>query len=507
MSQHNLLFDYCPFRLSSFKRLLVILFGGIGDLVCLTSSLSAIKRFFSNVEIFLLTDPFANDFFPKDIIDNLVVDEEDFLNCGDGLSANDVAVINLHSTSRSAKLLSRFDEMGFSVYGLLERENSLLVRGTVFHDLLHRAFYVRFQDRYIANWIMAGRSAMFSLCLGLGEVEEPRICCTHSKEHVSGEYIVFVPDANAPTRRWPLEYWKRLAELVVNTYGLRPLILARERIEGFPHSAVNLSGKTTLAQAIAYLPRAVAVVSNDTGMIHLAGALGKPVLVVCGPNNVGPEAKGRFLTIRYPVECSPCFLSHCENMVCMRALTPEMVKSALDWLMGRGEMDRRLVAGYSWNQEVSLFYDLHSVWDLPYTDPVQIFRNLVRWAWLYALLVEEGVRLEGVAKFEDHFQRFYRADVEKISPLIMSVLERLNRIRRLLLPLREKIGILIKKRGGLTSEVANSLNSVLANLERELLYPWNYMVKRSLQDYGFIIERILLRIGSMEEFLKRYVKK
>ncbi len=508
MPHLNLRFDYQPLKeLSSLKRLLVILFGGIGDLVCLTSSFSAIKRRFPNVELYLLTDPLAKEFFPDGIVDKIFVDEVNFEDCSNDLSADDIAVINLHSTNRSAKLLSAFDNAGLPVYGLLEDNGSLLVRGTIFHDLLHRVFYVRFQDTYIANWIMAGRSTMFSLCLGITEVGEPKISWIRPERGISEDYIVFVPDANAPTRRWPLEYWKELSKIVVDTYGLRPLILGRDRIEGFHPLSINLSGKTTLSQAIGYLPGAVAVISNDTGMIHAAAALGRPVLVLCGPNNVGPEAKGKFLAIRYPVDCSPCFLSHCESMACMESLTPDMVKSALGWLMGKGELDRRLVAGYSWEQDLSLFYDLHSVWDVPYDSTSQVFRNLIRWAWLYALMVEEGLSLEGFAGFEDYFYQFHRINVDSLSPLVASVLERLVTVKGLLLPVREKIGILIRKGGVLTAEVAYSLDSVLTNVERELVYPWNYMVKQNLRDYEFVIRRVLIRIKSMEGFLRRYVKK
>ncbi len=508
VSDTGLGFEYsCLPSFSSFTHLLIILFGGIGDLICLTGPLMVVKKRFANIKLGLLTSSFASEFFPNELVDELFIDEDSFWSYCSRLSPSRTLVINLHSTIRSAEISGVLEKMGFPVYGMIKTEKGIFVRGTIFHDLLHRVFYVRFRDSYIANWVMPGRTAMFSLCLGMTEVEEPKISIHISLPKMADEYIVFVPDANAPTRRWPLEHWIELAKLVIKDYDFVPLVLSRERLDGFPPSTINLSGKTTLAQAISYLAGARAVVSNDTGMIHASASLGRPVLVVCGPNNVGPEARGRFLSIRYPVECSPCFRSRCESMVCMKSLIPEMVKSGLDWLIGKGEVDKRLIVGYSWEQELNLFYDLHSLWDVPYRKEKQVFQNLIRWAWLYGLVVEEGLPLDGFADFERYFFRFHQVEMKKLSPLIRTSVERLSKIYTLLLPVKEKVGILIKKKGGMNSKMKDSFTTLLSNIEKELVYPWNYAGYTSLSSYEFVFNRVLQRIQSMKEFLGRYVEK
>ena len=91
---------------------------------------------------------------------------------------------------------------------------------------------------------------------------------------------------------------------------------------------MNLSGATSLAEAIDLMSCATAVVANDSGAMHVASALGVPTVAVFGATDhvatgpTGPLAK----IIREQVECSPCLLRECPiDHRCMKAVTAERV--------------------------------------------------------------------------------------------------------------------------------------------------------------------------------------
>lgn len=103
----------------------------------------------------------------------------------------------------------------------------------------------------------------------------------------------------------------------------------------------DLSGQTTLAEMIALVRRAEVCVTNDSGSMHLAAALGRPVVSVFGPTSpvlTGPYGRGDAV-VRAHVPCSPCLLrklSHCpHDHVCMEQVTTGMVVHRLEAVLAR----------------------------------------------------------------------------------------------------------------------------------------------------------------------------
>ena len=106
---------------------------------------------------------------------------------------------------------------------------------------------------------------------------------------VSGKYIVLVPGAAQPNKRWPIERFAELAGKIGERFGL--LIVAtgsqgeREYIEAIGKRVINLAGKTSVRELVPLMKGASLVVSNDTGPGHIAAALGVPIVMVFGPTN------------------------------------------------------------------------------------------------------------------------------------------------------------------------------------------------------------------------------
>src|SRR2546427_4116710 len=86
---------------------------------------------------------------------------------------------------------------------------------------------------------------------------------------------------------------------------------------------IDLIGQTTLKELIALLRRARLLVTNDSGPMHLAAAVGTPVIALFGPTDparTGPYGAGHTV-LRSGVPCSPCFSRRCMNAVTMECLT------------------------------------------------------------------------------------------------------------------------------------------------------------------------------------------
>lgn len=101
---------------------------------------------------------------------------------------------------------------------------------------------------------------------------------------------------------------------------------------GMKTRALNLAGKTTLKELAYLYQKCAAVICTDTGSMHVAAAMGSPVVVALfgptSPLRTGPYgAKHR--VIRAGLECSPCFKKRCDDMSCMKKITVEMVFEAV----------------------------------------------------------------------------------------------------------------------------------------------------------------------------------
>jgi len=97
------------------------------------------------------------------------------------------------------------------------------------------------------------------------------------------------------------------------------------------HSPVVLAGRTSLAELMALVARCQLVVTNDSGPMHLAAALGVPQVAIFGSSS--PEATGPWSpaarVVRQSVACSPCFRRRCPiDFRCMERVTVEQVLEA-----------------------------------------------------------------------------------------------------------------------------------------------------------------------------------
>ena len=164
-----------------------------------------------------------------------------------------------------------------------------------------------------------------------------------------GAYAVFAPGAEyGPAKRWPAAYF---AEMGLRT-GLPVVLLgsakeaalcddiAKRINQERPKNARNLAGKTDLSQAMALIASSQAMLSNDSGLMHVAAAMGVPQVAVFGsssPLHTPPLSdKAVVLWLKNEasyqpaLDCAPCFERICPlgHLRCLNDLTPERVEQA-----------------------------------------------------------------------------------------------------------------------------------------------------------------------------------
>lgn len=159
----------------------------------------------------------------------------------------------------------------------------------------------------------------------------------------SGGYVCVHPGAQLPSRRWYPERFAVVADALVER-GFTVVItgtageseLARGVIGRMRGRAVDLTGKTTLATLTALIDGARLVVSNDTGVRHVAGARGTPcVAVACGSDVRRWPASGTLHRVLYAeVACRPCIHVRCPiGHACAHAVESRDVVAAADELL------------------------------------------------------------------------------------------------------------------------------------------------------------------------------
>ena len=150
--------------------------------------------------------------------------------------------------------------------------------------------------------------------------------------------IIFCPGAEyGPAKRWPIHHFAALARLVeapVWIVGSAKDAPVGEAIaQQSDGAALNLCGKTNLDQAIDLIASSKAVVTNDSGLMHVAAALDRPLVALYGSSSPGytPPLSGRAKILTLGLDCSPCFKRECPlgHLRCLEEITPPQVLAAL----------------------------------------------------------------------------------------------------------------------------------------------------------------------------------
>ena len=156
--------------------------------------------------------------------------------------------------------------------------------------------------------------------------------------------LAFCPGAEyGPAKRWPTRHFAELGSRYlaqgwqVWLFGSQKDFDTAEEINTLSDGlCTNLCGKTSLSEAIDLLSCADTVVCNDSGLMHLAAALGRKLVAVYGSSSADhtPPLSDTAKIVSLNLDCSPCFKRECPlgHTDCLNKLTPDLVEQAAETL-------------------------------------------------------------------------------------------------------------------------------------------------------------------------------
>jgi lipopolysaccharide heptosyltransferase II len=341
---------------SNVKRILVVRNGLVGDTVFVTPVLKRLRENFPNSELDFATSakslpllknyPYVDAIYPipaeystrkhsrfffalrKHRYDLVIVQE-----------------VNSHYVVMAKLTMARFLAGFKNSLGFLLDYSVLRPRGV--HAVLAELETVR-------GWTRSSPSNCPELPITTVELNEAREILMANRVSDSDSIVCIHPGCSGTgaEREWLPRYYSELADLLIETKTLKVIFTGveqdRKLVEGIRvsmrNSSESLVGKTSIRQLLGILKFSKVAIGPDTGTLHLANAVGTPVVMLSGPNDpvdTGPfDVYGRSQSVRVDMPCIGCVHRDpkpaqweiCKNIrpvLCMEKLSPEMVFNAV----------------------------------------------------------------------------------------------------------------------------------------------------------------------------------
>lgn len=329
----------------SIRRILVVKWSALGDVVISTAVFEDIHKAFPGVAIDLQTTGPYRELFSADPRFRSV-ETVDFRKAGGKFAkiwrwlrgvrnGRYDLIIDLQSNDRSRLLLSIFRLLSFrktTIVGLHRRYPYHLSPGK---DVA--AGFIRQQKALSAVGVDAVTDRPRLYVPDRNRMRARDLADAH--ELRNGRFGIFIPGSNAAgkLKRWGAHRYAALADILFRE-DLGPVALIGgpddfeecARITGLvrePGSVVNLCGQTEILDIVPLVEMARFVVGNDTGTLHVSSAVERPIIVICGPTDprrVKPVADN-VVAMQAPLDCICCYQKECSHHSCMEGITPGMV--------------------------------------------------------------------------------------------------------------------------------------------------------------------------------------
>ena len=326
------------------KRILISRTDRIGDVVLSTPVFQAIKAKYPNCYLAVLvlkeTAPLVSG---NPWVDEAVIYDKKGIHrgwwstilFGWGLRKRDFdLVIHLHPTNR-VHFISWL--AGIPVRIGYRTKNHVLLTHTIeekkWQGKRHEAEY----NFDLLNLIQVPKPECFELHVPLNPADKKDLEPLLPK-HLSGRYVVFHPSASCVSKRWPPDRLAQVADRLAQTYKIVPVIIgegdgmihAAQMREFMKEKSLNLAGKLSLGMLVWLLKGARLLISNDSGPVHVAAALGTPVISIFGRNQAGLSAiRWRPISrnssfVQKDVGCVECLAHNCQiDFKCLKELRTE----------------------------------------------------------------------------------------------------------------------------------------------------------------------------------------
>lgn len=331
------------------KRIVVRGTNWVGDAVMSVPALKELRRILPDAHITLCTRGWAQGIFADtDFIDDILIYDKQknrFNNVLQGAREwrkhkFDLAIL-LNNAFESA-VLARFGGAKRSLGYRTEGRGILLTDSIpvpAWKNERHEVYYylnliAELEIRLFGETQVWQHEPQISLAVSDQRQQRAREMLAENGIDLSRKFIAFCPGStNSRAKRWEAESYAELSDLMQDSLKVQVVLtgspdeveVSQKVWEKSKSKPILLTGKTTLAEAVAVLGIADLLVTNDTGPAHIAPALGTKTIVIFGPTR--PETTRPFsdlaqIIVKPPI-CAPCMLRDCPiDHRCMKTITP-----------------------------------------------------------------------------------------------------------------------------------------------------------------------------------------
>ena len=330
------------------KRVVVRAPNWLGDAVMCVAALRELRRLLPNAHVTIVARPGTADIFGEaDFVDELLIYDRRGLRSvwqqvRDWKRRRfDLALLFQNAFEAAAIAFMARVPMRFGYR--TERRGFLLTHSIPlpsWKDERHEIFYysniVAELERVLFSNAPVESDPQFEISISEERKQQARARLTGELQAAEKPLALLCPGSiNSRAKRWPAERYAELADELIESGTNVALIgspgeldVSQRVLALCKHSALLLTGKTSVAELAALISIADVLITNDTGPAHIGAAVGTPTLVIFGPTN--PLTTKPFgaagAIIRHPPDCAPCMLRDCPiDHRCMTAITPQEV--------------------------------------------------------------------------------------------------------------------------------------------------------------------------------------
>lgn len=343
--------------LSQTKKILIIMMGGIGNMIFLTPALKALRKAFPSSEMVFLLGPYrAEKVIEKSFLfDKKIIVETETYN---GISGKinlirqlrkehfDLSITSTGSNPIKSGLLCLFSGIKYRLGENIKGKGFFYSLKIPFNKFSHEVdgnihlvqkLGIEVADKNLFIYTSEDDKDFADKIFIQNEFEEKLVVGMHPGSGIH----------QAGFKRWPKERFARLADWIISHYkasvilfgGSEEINLTNDIQSLMSSRPLILTGKTTLAQTAALIKKCQLFISNDSGLLHVACAVKAPTISIFGPtdyNKTGPYSDSSTM-IRKDLSCSPCYVGkpvHCSHLDCIHLITAndviEIAKQQLD---------------------------------------------------------------------------------------------------------------------------------------------------------------------------------
>ncbi len=353
-----------PIDLDDIKKIVIVEMQGFGDALAVMPTAKILKEKFPDAKLTLISQKVARDLFKNSPLFDEIIPL--------GINKTKLGVTDfMRSISKLRQV--EYDLLIVPSWSLRHTVVSLLIRSKAKLGYLHdyslrltyhndfpveaRGIATRKEARYSKEEHIITRALKTLEPLGIQNNEARYQIEVSPKEKMyvsellkryglneDQDFIIISPGAVWKERTWSLENWKRLIEMLSSRNNLKFIVIgSAEEREAYSFlcdgvRSYNLCGLLNLSQLAALIEKCFVFIGVDSGPMHLAAALNKPVIALFGPNI--PEVSGPVSDLNFVVQkkmkCRPCNQDYCpipKGKRCMDLISPDDVLKAYDHLI------------------------------------------------------------------------------------------------------------------------------------------------------------------------------